>query len=122
MWIISRRPAPPSRFYSRPAFSPEATKNSKVHRPIQDYSLFEGPLVAVGELGALVSWDPGGERSFERHTPSLLHGLRRDAYFGPEYREGIQAFLQKRPPDFEDARARAGGRGGETRDAPPVSG
>jgi hypothetical protein len=71
MWIISRRPAPPSRFYSRPAFSPEATENSKVHGPIRDYFLFEGPLVAVGDLGALVSWDPGGERSFERSQAEL---------------------------------------------------
>ncbi len=55
-------------------------------------------------------------------TYERLHGLRRGAYFGPEYREGIQAFLQKRPPDFEAARARAGGAGGETRDAPAASG
>ena len=54
-------------------------------------------------------------------TYERLHGLRRDAYFGPEYREGIQAFLQKRPPDFEAARARTGGRGSETRDTPPTS-
>ena len=43
-----------------------------------------------------------------------LHGLRRDAYFGPEYHEGIQAFLQKRPPDFQAARARADGGGTES--------
>jgi hypothetical protein len=54
-------------------------------------------------------------------TYERLHGLRRDAYFGPEYREGIQAFLQKRPPDFEAARARVGGGGTETPDDPPTS-
>jgi methylmalonyl-CoA decarboxylase len=54
-------------------------------------------------------------------TYERLHGLRRDAYFGPEYREGIQAFVQKRPPDFEAARARAGEGGSGTRDAPPTS-
>jgi methylmalonyl-CoA decarboxylase len=31
-------------------------------------------------------------------TYEYLHGLRRDVYFGPDYREGIQAFLEKRPP------------------------
>jgi len=33
-------------------------------------------------------------------TYEYLHGLRRDVYFGPDYREGIQAFLEKRPPQF----------------------
>jgi methylmalonyl-CoA decarboxylase len=33
-------------------------------------------------------------------TYEYLHGLRRDVYFGPDYREGIQAFLEKRPPRF----------------------
>ena len=69
---------------------------------------------AMHELSDAVTISPS---TYER-----LHGLRRDAYFGPEYREGIQAFLQKRPPDFEAARARAGGGGGRTRDAPPESG
>ena len=27
-------------------------------------------------------------------------GLRREIYFGPDYREGIAAFLEKRPPKF----------------------
>ena len=34
-------------------------------------------------------------------TYEYLHGLRRNVYFGPDYREGIQAFLEKRPPRFE---------------------
>lgn len=29
-----------------------------------------------------------------------LHGLRREVYQGPEYHEGIEAFMQKRKPDF----------------------
>jgi methylmalonyl-CoA decarboxylase len=29
-----------------------------------------------------------------------LQSLRRDVYFGPDYREGIQAFLEKRPARF----------------------
>ena len=33
-------------------------------------------------------------------TYEYLHGLRREVYFGPDYREGIQAFLEKRPPQF----------------------
>ena len=69
---------------------------------------------AIHELSDAVTISPS---TYER-----LHGLRREAYFGPEYREGIQAFLQKRPPDFEAARARAGGERGETRDDPPASG
>ena len=55
------------------------------------------------------------------NTYERLHGLRRDAYFGPEYHEGIQAFLEKRPPDFDAARARAGRGGTENRDGPPTS-
>jgi methylmalonyl-CoA decarboxylase len=53
-------------------------------------------------------------------TYERLHGLRREAYFGPEYHEGIQAFLQKRTPDFDAARARAGGAGSGHRDASPT--
>lgn len=33
-------------------------------------------------------------------TYEYLQGLRRNVYFGSEYREGIEAFLQKRPPQF----------------------
>jgi methylmalonyl-CoA decarboxylase len=68
---------------------------------------------AMHELSEAVAISPN---TYER-----LHGLRRDAYFGPEYHEGIQAFLQKRPADFEAARARAGGGASANRDAPPTS-
>ena len=30
-----------------------------------------------------------------------LHGLKRDVYFGPEYREGITALRDKREPEFK---------------------
>jgi methylmalonyl-CoA decarboxylase len=33
-------------------------------------------------------------------TYEHLQSLRRDVYFGRDYREGIQAFLEKRPPKF----------------------
>jgi methylmalonyl-CoA decarboxylase len=33
-------------------------------------------------------------------TYERLQGLRRDVYFGRDYHEGIQAFLQKRPAEF----------------------
>jgi methylmalonyl-CoA decarboxylase len=54
---------------------------------------------AMHELSEAVTISP--------NTYEKLHGLRRDAYCGPEYHEGIQAFLQKRSPDFPGARARA---------------
>jgi methylmalonyl-CoA decarboxylase len=56
---------------------------------------------AMHELSEAVTISP--------NTYEKLHGLRRDAYFGPEYHEGIEAFLQKRPPDFRAARARGDG-------------
>jgi hypothetical protein len=72
-WPVDRPPPPgtPSRLHSLPAFPPEILKGPKVRLPGRDYLLFEGPLEAAGELGALVSWEPGGGRSFERQTPSL---------------------------------------------------
>ncbi len=33
-------------------------------------------------------------------TYEYLHELRRQVYFGPDYHEGINAFLEKRPPKF----------------------
>lgn len=33
-------------------------------------------------------------------TYEYLQSLRRDVYFGPEYREGLHAFLEKRAPEF----------------------
>ena len=33
-------------------------------------------------------------------TFEYLHGLRRRVYFGPDYREGVSAFLEKRPTKF----------------------
>lgn len=72
-WHVDHQPPPgtPSRYRSRPAFPPAARKSSKVHLPTRAYFLFEGPLAAVGELGAFVTWEPGEVRSFERQTPSL---------------------------------------------------
>lgn len=72
-WDIDHHPPPgtPSRFHSQPAFPQEVQEWQKVHLPTRDYFLFEGPLEAVGELGAFVTWDPGGEREFERQTASL---------------------------------------------------
>ncbi len=43
-------------------------------------------------LSQAVSIDPA--------TFEYLHGLRRDVYFGPDYHEGTQAFLEKRAPKF----------------------
>jgi hypothetical protein len=72
-WPVDNPPAPgtPTRFRSQPALAPEVRAGPKVRLPSRDYYLFEGPLEAVGELGAFVSWEPGGKRSFERQTPSL---------------------------------------------------
>lgn len=33
-------------------------------------------------------------------TYEYLHGLRRDVYFGPDYREGLNAYREKRSPSF----------------------
>lgn len=34
-------------------------------------------------------------------THEYLHGLRRNVYFGPDYREGIAAFRDKRELEFK---------------------
>jgi hypothetical protein len=72
-WHVDHQPPPgtPWRYHSRPALSPEERKSPKVHLPTRDYYLFEGPLAATGELGAFVTWEPGGVREFERQTPSI---------------------------------------------------
>ena len=41
-----------------------------------------------------------GAVSINPDTYEYLQGLRRKIYFGPDYREGIAAFLEKRPPKF----------------------
>ena len=70
---VDHHPSPgtPSRYHSLPAFGSEERKSAKVHLPSRAYYLFEGPLAAARELGAFVTWEPGGQREFERQTPSL---------------------------------------------------
>lgn len=41
-----------------------------------------------------------GAVALNPETYEYLHGLRRHVYFGPDYREGVRAFLEKRPPKF----------------------
>lgn len=51
--------------------------------------------VAKHSLNALSQARPLDPVHFE-----WLQGLRRTAYFGPDYREGIESFLQRRTPNF----------------------
>ena len=44
---------------------------------------------------ALAEAVPLSPETFER-----IHGLRRQAYFGTDYNEGVRAFVEKRPPHF----------------------
>jgi methylmalonyl-CoA decarboxylase len=44
---------------------------------------------------ALAEAVPVNPETFER-----IHGLRRQAYFGADYNEGVRAFVEKRPPRF----------------------
>ena len=44
---------------------------------------------------ALAEAVPLSPETFER-----IHGLRRQAYFGADYNEGVRAFVEKRPPHF----------------------
>jgi methylmalonyl-CoA decarboxylase len=47
---------------------------------------------AIRVLSEAIAINPG--------TYEYLHGLRRDVYMGRDYNEGIQAFLEKRPPKY----------------------
>jgi methylmalonyl-CoA decarboxylase len=47
---------------------------------------------AIHFLSEAVAMSPG--------TYEYLHGLRRNVYMGRDYHEGIQAFIEKRPPKF----------------------
>lgn len=72
-WPTHQPPPPggPVSAHALPAFAPGVLKGAKVRLPHRAYLLFEGPLEATGELGAVVSWEPAGDRTFERQTPSL---------------------------------------------------
>lgn len=54
---------------------------------------------AIGAFKEAMRAISGGV-SINPDTYEYLHGLRREVYFGPDYREGIAAFLEKRPPKF----------------------
>jgi methylmalonyl-CoA decarboxylase len=47
---------------------------------------------AIRVLSEAIAINPG--------TFEYLNGLRRDVYMGRDYKEGIQAFLDKRPPKY----------------------
>jgi len=47
---------------------------------------------AIRALSEAIAINPG--------TFEYLHGLRRDVYMGRDYKEGIQAFIDKRPPKY----------------------
>jgi hypothetical protein len=61
----------PHHYQALPAFAPEISDGPKVKLPNRAYLLFGGPLDAVDELGAWVSWIPDRATTFERATPSL---------------------------------------------------
>jgi methylmalonyl-CoA decarboxylase len=42
----------------------------------------------------------GEAAAINPETYEYLQGIRRDVYFGPDYREGISAFIEKRPARF----------------------
>ncbi len=52
--------------------------------------------VAKEALRALVESNPMSPIQFE-----YVQSLRRNAYFGADYHEGVQAFLEKRAPKFQ---------------------
>jgi methylmalonyl-CoA decarboxylase len=59
-------------------------------RSAEAIASFKATAVALAEAGAALS-----PAAFER-----VHGLRRQVYMGPDYAEGVRAFIEKRPPRF----------------------
>ncbi len=47
---------------------------------------------AIHVLSEAIAMNPG--------TFEYIHGLRRDVYMGRDYKEGIRAFIEKRPPKY----------------------
>jgi hypothetical protein len=66
-----------------------------------------GPLDSMSKRETVIKHHPAPMRvlseavAIHPTTYERLHGLRREVYFGYDYHEGIQAFLEKRPAMFE---------------------
>ena len=95
---------------------PEAELEERTYAMARTIASRSAAAVAAAKqaMHELSSRNGGNQPKHIRDTSRL----RRDAYFGPEYHEGIQAFTQKRLPDFAAARARAGAGGSGNRGAP----
>lgn len=76
---------------------PEAELESRVYEMARTIASRSAASISVAKttLNTLSQATPLNASQFE-----YIHGLRRKVYYGPDYHEGIQAFLEKRAPEF----------------------
>jgi methylmalonyl-CoA decarboxylase len=97
-------------FTAEPVDAVRAERVGLINRLVPSGQLEEE---ALGLARTIASRSPAAIAAFKEATRALsaaapinpetyeyLHGLRRNVYFGPDYREGIAAFREKRAPKF----------------------
>lgn len=76
---------------------PEAELEARVYETARTIATRSAPAVHASKEAFRVLSDAV---AINPTTYEYLQGLRRSVYFGPDYREGIRSFLEKRSPRF----------------------
>ena len=98
-------------FFTAEPIAAERAERVGIINRLTSAAELENEVMALA--GVIASRSPAAIAAFKEATRALsgavainpntyeyLQGLRRDVYFGPDYREGIAAFIEKRPAQF----------------------